>query len=175
MRPFVNSLNRWDMAFFAAIFQLNGKRILSPLLPAISHSGDGYGYPLVAALLFLLNDDMARGFLAAASVAFAIELPLYKIIKNTVKRDRPFRTLKGVESLIVPSDKFSFPSGHTAAATIMAVLLSYFIPALALPLSIWAILVGFSRIYLGVHYPTDILAGILLGSLSGSTGLALCR
>jgi undecaprenyl-diphosphatase len=144
------------------------------LLPKISRSGDGYWYPFVAAFLFLLNNDMACHFLAAAAISFGIELPLYKIIKRIVKRDRPFKTLKGVECLVVPSDKFSFPSGHTAAATIMAMLLSYFIPALTLPLFIWAILVGFSRIYVGVHYPSDILAGMLLGSLSGSTGLAVC-
>lgn len=173
MRPFVNNVHRWDALFFAAIFQLNSKRILCSVLPKISRSGDGYWYPFVAALMFLLNHEIAFRFLAAAAVAFGIELPLYKIIKNMVKRDRPFNTLKGIESRIIPSDKFSFPSGHTAAATIMAMLLSYFVPALALPAFIWAILVGFSRIYVGVHYPTDILAGLILGSLSGSTGLAL--
>jgi undecaprenyl-diphosphatase len=73
----------------------------------------------------------------------------------------------------LPSDQFSFPSGHTAAAFAMATLVSFHFPILTLPVIIWALLVGFSRIYLGVHYPTDILAGIVIGVTSGFGGVML--
>jgi undecaprenyl-diphosphatase len=71
--------------------------------------------------------------------------------------------LQNFHSIITPSDQFSFPSGHTSAAFMVATLLAYFFPALSVFLYGWATLVGCSRVMLGVHFPTDILVGAILG------------
>jgi undecaprenyl-diphosphatase len=73
----------------------------------------------------------------------------------------------------MPSDRFSLPSGHTAAAWVIAILVALHYPILAIPVFIWATLVGISRVYLGVHYPTDILAGFILGTLSAVSSILI--
>ena len=175
MRTLVDSLYRWDVIFFNTIFGLNGRRAISVVMPCISHTGNGYYYPAIPALVFLFQPEMAPLFFLTALVAYAVEVPLFVLMKHWVKRDRPCEVLDDIQNRIIPSDQFSFPSGHTSAAFVMATLIGYFFPLLALPVYLWALLVGLSRIYLGVHYPTDILAGIFIGSLTaGVSILCLC-
>jgi undecaprenyl-diphosphatase len=165
--------NYIDRVYLDIIFNLDEKRIFASLLPWISHSANGYYYPLIPVLLFLLDPAGAYSFLISAAIAFIIELPAYKIIKKCVKRFRPYEVNKNIKNRIMPSDRFSLPSGHTAAAWVIALLIAIHFPLLAIPVSIWAILVGISRIYLGVHYPTDVLAGFILGAVSAVSSILI--
>lgn len=139
----------------------------------LSRSGDGYGYLLFCLALFAVGSVHALLVLKVLLLAFAIELPIYWLLKNTLRRSRPYSRLPHFASLIQASDKFSFPSGHTTAAFLFATATAVLLPALAVPLFVWAALVGLSRIALGVHYPTDILAGAALGSALGWLALSL--
>jgi undecaprenyl-diphosphatase len=172
MRTIVNSITRWDILWLTAIFGLHGRRLVAFLMPRISWTGNGTCYPALAAVLLAVDPEVGRVFLAAAVAAFAVELPVYKLIKQAVKRDRPCEILDGVEGRVTPADQFSFPSGHTAAAFLVATLLGNAYPYLFPVACAWALAVGFSRIYLGVHYPSDVVAGMLLGVLSAMLGLA---
>ncbi|MGV7223978.1 MAG: phosphatase PAP2 family protein [Nitrospinales bacterium] len=104
-------------------------------------------------------------------LAFLIERPVYFILKNSFKRNRPPATIKNFQSTIIPSDQFSFPSGHTSAAFMVATLMTWFYLPLMLFVFLWAGMVGFSRVILGVHFPIDILMGIILGISSAIISL----
>ena len=73
---------------------------------------------------------------------------------------------------IVPPDEFSFPSGHAAGAVVVAAIISAFLPVAGLIACLYACLVGYSRVALGVHYPGDVLAGAILGLCCSCMGLS---
>ena len=96
------------------------------------------------------------------------------ILKQVVGRTRPFDVNTAVKLLVKPPSDYSFPSGHTCAAVTAAAALFFRKSRLWLPVAVAAAVMGFSRLYLYVHYPTDVLGGALLGILCGWIGSILC-
>lgn len=141
----------------------------------LSRSGDGYVYLAFSLLIWLFETTYGFAFFVSALFAFAIEVSAYLILKNVIRRNRPQASIQGLQALITPSDKFSFPSGHTGAAFVFATLIIQFYPLWTLTILIWAILIGASRVLLGVHYPGDILAGATLGIGSALLGLSIAQ
>jgi undecaprenyl-diphosphatase len=137
----------------------------------ISRTGDGPLYLLAAVVTLAFEPVHGATFFWAGSIAYTLDVSLYLLLKNWIKRDRPATKIDFYEAWIKPSDQFSFPSGHTAAAFLFAFLVASFYPAFALPCYLWATLIGVSRVLLGVHYPSDIVAGALLGSGCALMGL----
>src|SRR6185312_13444503 len=90
-----------------------------------------------------------------------------QLLKRTIVRGRPAGTCD-LEATIPEPDRFSFPSGHATASMAVALAYGAAFPAFAAPLLLLAILVGFSRIRLGVHYPSDVLAGQLIAAITAT-------
>lgn len=156
-------LSRWDLHFFLRCQAWAVQRPWVRAARRVSRSGDGPPYAVVG-LLCLLSDSPA-GLLFGwhLLLAFAVEVPLYIALKQSCRRPRPAADIPDFESSIHPADRFSFPSGHTAAAFLFMTLVTLHAGWLGLLLLPWAVAVGASRVVLGVHYPGDILAGALVG------------
>ncbi|MEZ8826326.1 phosphatase PAP2 family protein [Vibrio amylolyticus] len=172
MRSF-EPVTRLDIAFSSFCLQHRFSRQVAAVSKAVSHSGDGHLYLAVGLIAFFFGDSDGEMFFWSVLLAFSIELPLYWLMKNSVKRRRPEELTPYIAAFITPSDRYSLPSGHTAAGFLFATLISAFYPAL-LPFAFtWACLIGTSRVLLGVHFLTDILIGALLGVGSAQIVLSM--
>ncbi|HET6837356.1 MAG TPA: phosphatase PAP2 family protein [Gemmatimonadales bacterium] len=92
---------------------------------------------------------------------------IVQLIKRTVSRARP-STVDRLVSLVAEPDRFSFPSGHATASMSVALVYGAAFPAWSLPLLLLAVVVGFSRVRLRVHYPSDVLVGQLIAAVTAS-------
>ena len=146
---------------------------LDAVMPVITTLGNGGVIWIVCAVVLLLIPK-TRKIGVVLAVSLAIEaLCCNVILKPLAARIRPFDMNTAVQLLISPPTDFSFPSGHTGAAFAAASALFFCKNRLWIAALVLAILIAFSRLYLYVHYPSDVLGGILLGILSGWLGYTL--
>jgi undecaprenyl-diphosphatase len=96
-------------------------------------------------------------------------------IKAASGRPRPYESIPSVDTLVGATIGQSMPSGHAATSFAGAVIVTYLLPRAALFAFLLATAIAFSRIYVGVHYPSDVIAGAALGALVSLTALALLR
>ena len=131
----------------------------------LAHSGDSWFWLLGLGLLWWLGAEEWKQLALVMIIGIVITAVVVMVIKFTVRRSRP----QGEWGRIYRStDPHSFPSGHAARSTMLAVIALGLGPLwLGLSLLIWAPLVGLARVILGVHYPSDVLAGMVLGIIMG--------
>ena len=149
-------LNRWRAPRWVRFWMIVATRM-----------GDGWlWYALGMALLF---DGGPQRFAAvgAAGSAALLGILVFKALKRLSQRPRPCQLEPHCWSKVLPPDRFSFPSGHTMTAFAIALVVSYFYPSLEAPLFFLAASIGLSRIVLGMHFLSDVLAGMVLGVALG--------
>jgi undecaprenyl-diphosphatase len=157
-------LNDFDRQLFSKVFKQREGSAVIPLARAFSRSSDGWTYVLTPLVAWVLQVPNLESLILLLLLSFGLERTLHPFLKNSLKRPRPKMAIPGLKCLIVASDKFSFPSGHSSRAFLLATVLVvvYGVPAFAMVF--WAGGVALSRVLLGVHYPGDVLAGAGLGS-----------
>lgn len=134
------------------------------------------GYLLfIAVITPLFLKDWRKGFLvfALCSAGFIIADNTVDILKYLIARPRPCGELQNVRLLVPCLASFSFPSGHASTSFAMASIIGYLFRRGAIPAFIIAALVAYSRIYVGVHYPSDVLGGAYLGIVTGGCIIAV--
>lgn len=139
----------------------------------VSRLGDGMlWYALVG--LFVLFDGVAGLHAGVHMLATnAVGLALYKSLKHGTRRERPCNADIGVNAVIAPLDRYSFPSGHTLHAVAFSTVALYYYPHLAWLLVPVTLLIAASRVVLGLHYPSDVIVASGLGLGLGYASLKL--
>jgi undecaprenyl-diphosphatase len=161
----LDALLGWDERIFRLLNGNGLNPILDRLLPFATDAGN-FTLPFVVAAIVIVLVGRVRGIrflmLAVVSVVVADAIGTH-IFKYSFLRARPCIALGDVRLLVGCTNLPSFPSNHAVNASVLATLTTLYIPRLWLPATALAILVGYSRVYVGVHYPLDVLAGSVLG------------
>lgn len=156
-------INRWPAPRWVRLWMLCATR-----------GGDGWLWYGMGVVILLFGDGSRFVAVGAAALAAGVGIALFLRLKKLTGRKRPCAIEPHCWATLLPPDQFSFPSGHTITAFAVAVSLSQFYPTLAVGLLFCAISVAASRLLLGMHFLSDVLAGAAIGTLLafGSADLA---
>lgn len=167
-------IQTWDEAWCLRFNRASGYPSIRKAFRLISRLGDGiFWYCLMAWLLVRYQTAALLPVLHMAAAGLVCTV-LYKWLKRKTHRPRPYNRNQWINCAAAPLDQFSFPSGHTLHAVAFSVVALAYYPALAWLLLPFTALVAISRLVLGLHYPSDVLAGILIGATISGLSLSFC-
>lgn len=174
MTEFLAFLSSFDANFLLWIQQHLRSDFFTPFWRFITTTGNG-GLLMIAIACILLAFKKTRkvGIMSVVALVFSLVFTNL-LIKPLVARVRPYEVIEGLAILVPKQLDFSFPSGHSSAAFATAWVMFRSLPKkVGIPALVCALLMAFSRLYLGVHYPTDVLAGVVLGILYAQAAMWL--
>jgi undecaprenyl-diphosphatase len=164
---------RTDYGLMRRVNRWRAPRWLRLWMIAATRGGDGWLWYAMGSVVAIFGGQERVPALLAAAAAVAVGIFLFLRLKRVCGRRRPCVIEPHCWAKLLPPDQFSFPSGHTITAFAVAVSLGAFYPAALPGLLFCAASVAASRILLGMHFLTDVIAGAALGSALGAVGFAL--
>lgn len=173
MQNVLRIVNRGDRRMFMFVNHRLNCRILNIIMPIFTALGGGAFTVVISLSLMLLAQNGLKLAAARGSIALAAGFAFGFILKKLLGRDRPYLAVPGALTGDKVWHDYSFPSGHTTASFSLALTYGLTYPVLLIGLMSIAMLVGLSRIYLGQHYPTDVLAGAVIGSIAAVFSIAI--
>lgn len=169
MNTFLQSVQNLDGEILLQIQQHLRTDMLTPFMKIVTFLGNGgWFWILCAVVLLAVPKTRKTGYAAVLSLIFGV-IVTNLLLKNIVARPRPFAEIEALIPLIAKPTDFSFPSGHTTASFAVALVMLRMLPKkIGIPAVVLSALVAFSRLYLGVHYPTDVLTGFVVALVGSS-------
>ena len=168
-------MNQFEVSILLWI-QENLRGALDGFWIFITHLGDS-GYLWIAIGVALLLFKKTRPVGISVLLALVINVFMTNIgLKNIIARTRPFNVNPELVTLIKHPSSYSFPSGHTSGSLTAAFVLYHLMPKkIGVPAVVLATMIGFSRMYVGVHYPTDVLGGIMVAVIASTLGIMIVQ
>ena len=155
-RKLMRRLNQWEAPHWIRKWMVIATR-----------GGDGWLWSAIGFILLLFGGSSRLDALLAGFVSVGAGQLTFFVLKRIIGRERPCATEAHCWSVLLPPDRFSFPSGHTITAFAIAFSLGLYYPTLLVGLIFCALSVAASRVILGLHYVSDVVAGIFLGTVIG--------
>jgi undecaprenyl-diphosphatase len=162
-----NQIQSNDHRLMKRVHRWRAPRWFRILMIAATRGGDGWLWYALAFILVLYGGEHRFAAIGAGVSAAVVSIFLFRALKHASHRKRPCEIEPHCWSLILPPDKYSFPSGHSITAFSIAISIGLFYPQLQAPLLAVAVLIAGSRIILGMHFLSDVLAGSMIGAVLG--------
>jgi undecaprenyl-diphosphatase len=164
---FVRAVGCGDHKVMLRVNRWLAPRWIRTWMTCATRGGDGWLWYALGAVVLAFGGKERFSAIAAAALAVGVGVALFLSLKRLFKRKRPCDLEPHCWHTLLPPDQFSFPSGHTITACAVACALSQFYPGLTLGLCFCAASVAVSRVLLGMHFVSDVIAGALLGAVLG--------
>lgn len=143
---------------------MSSRARLNRVTRVLTWLGNGWIYPAIVVLLVCLEPQVAWRLLLAGGLSATLCFLLYPKLKRRLGRQRPFHLDASIQATSLPLDLYSCPSGHTMAATAVAIPLAVVFPHSLATIAVGWLLIAWSRVSSGHHFPTDVALGTLIGS-----------
>lgn len=158
-----NLLKEFDEFFIELINNRMKTKYLDKFMFRITDLGGAIFSTVFSLVLFAFGDNNTRVIGLEALATLGISQIIVQSLKLILSRERPYNMMKNLNTFNILLKDYSFPSGHTTASFSIATILTLNFPKIWPIAYFYALIIGLSRIYLGVHYPTDVVVGIILG------------
>lgn len=156
-------LKRFDDFFIHLINSKIKNKYLDKIMYRITDLGGAVFTSIFALGLVLVGNSRVKLIGVEAIIALFFGQIFVQSLKKLMSRERPYKILKHLHTFGIEMRDYSFPSGHTTASFSLATTIALNMPRTAVFVLVLALIIGMSRVYLGVHYPTDVAAGIFIG------------